>query len=155
MKFVERRSRYEADVLLRRFPPCCVARARCLPFADLLDGRQHLLDVVLGPAAGLGAARSSRHLGAVMIHLQMHLKNFKTKPQSSVTAAVSRDFIKSVFSLPLTACCVMTELLLFIYFSGYEGVVVHLEVSVHSGPKTLPEPVVLLDFNVIILNIFS
>lgn len=130
-------------------------RARCLPFADLLDGRQHLLDVVLGPAAGLGAARSSRHLGAVMIHLQMHLKNFKTKPQSSVTAAVSRDFIKSVFPLPLTACCVMTELLLFIYLSSYEGVVVHLEVSVHSGPKTLPKPVVLLYFNGIILNIFS
>lgn len=130
-------------------------RARCLPFADLLDGRQHLLDVVLGPTAGLGAARSSRHLGAVMIHLQMHLKNFKTKPQSSVTAAVSRDFIKSVFPLPLTACCVMTELLLFIYLSSYEGVVVHLEVSVHSGQKDYQSLLFYYFLMLLYVHIFS
>lgn len=130
-------------------------RARCLPFADLLDGRQHLLDVVLGPTAGLGAARSSRHLGAVMIHLQMHLKNFKTKPQSSVTAAVSRDFIKSVFPLPLTACCVMTELLLFIYLSSYEGVVVHLEVSVHIGQKDYQSLLFYYFLMLLYVHIFS
>lgn len=131
-------------------------RARCLPFADLLDGGQHLLDVVLGPAAGLGAARSSRHLGAVMIHLQMHLKNFKTKPQSSVTAAVSRDFIKSVFS-PSSDCVLCDDRVAVIYLFIYPVMRALLFISkfLCSGPKTLPKPVVLLYINVIILNNYN
>lgn len=62
-----------ADIWINARPPPGSGR-RAVPFSYFLDGGEDLLDVVFGPAACLRAARSSRHLDAFLIHLQIPLK---------------------------------------------------------------------------------
>lgn len=96
------------------FPPYCRTLAAYVPFPHFLDGRQDLLDVILRPAPSLGAARSSRHLDAVMIHLQLHLKTSRPSPDPRCLPSLAR--LPHIFFFSPPSPLFGLGLFLFVYF---------------------------------------
>lgn len=73
-----------------------------IPFAHFLDSCQDLFNVVFSPTSCFGAAWTSRHLDAVMIHPQI----CKLRAPVVLNAVISRDFfiwVSSPFLAPVQA----------------------------------------------------